>query len=536
VRIPFINSLDRSEVLAAIGLVVVLLLLSCGAVLSRLAIPDLEPVKLLLVLLIFAILAIAGLGVCVIYYMRHCRELETASGADNHAALHDPLTGAANRRQFEQHLDAICAEKTPTAVLMMLDLDRFKPVNDLYGHAAGDELLKQISAGLSRIVSNRGMVARLGGDEFAIILSGSSSTVGEKVALKALEFIKKFRLNWQGNRLSVGTSIGLVNIDRAGMTPTALLAVADEALYSAKEAGRGAVYSVLPGAGDSDPPKFKRIDAGTPPPSISARSHEPEDGRRQELYATVMACLPSDEIEEQENRTGSRRRHEIVHWINTEPRTVGDRMSPGMQARELFDDAAARSDGGADLARWVLVKAIDAASRLSQSEIGRIGFVLPVPARAVVTVPNLAEELMRINALAALPLRHITMLLYNVNAVYSSAEIEQFHQRLSLSEVGLGFEIRASTLDVLAPLRHVPYEELHLGRELSKNLRPGTSSYSAVEALLTVADQSGTTLVASGVNTAEEVRHLAVMGVNRFAGPVIAEPKPLHQVLAGLRE
>jgi len=247
-----------------------------------------------------------------------------------------------------------------------------------------------------------------------------------------------------------------------------------------------------------------------------------------------MACMHTGDLHELESRRGSRRRHEIKHWIITEPRTIGDATSPGMQVRELIDDASARRDGGADLARWVLLKAIDAASRLTPSEIGRIGFVLPLPARAVVTVPNLAEELMRINALAHLPLRHITFLLYNINSVYNAPEIELFQQRLALSEAGLAFEIRASTLDVLAPLRHVPYEELHLGRELSKNLRPGTSGYAGVEALLTTAEQAGTVVVASGVDTPEEIKHLGLMGVHRFSGPVVGEPAPLYQVIQSL--
>jgi len=100
-----------------------------------------------------------------------------------------------------------------------------------------------------------------------------------------------------------------------------------------------------------------------------------------------------------------------------------------------------------------------------------------------------------------------------------------------VSDVRLAFEIRASTLDVLAPLRTVPYEELHLGRELLKNIQPGTSGKAAVEALLTVAEQSETIVVASGVNTVEDVRQLATMGIDRFHGPVVGEGDVLLNVL-----
>jgi len=428
--------------------------------------------------------------------------------------MHDPLTGTANRRQFEQELNELVGQSAPSHVLMMLDLDRFKPVNDLYGHAAGDALLKEISSGLAKLVSPRDMVARLGGDEFAIILNRSDQKHAESVALKALEFVTKYRLSWEGHRISVGTSIGLVNIDKPNLMPATLLAHADEALYAAKEAGRGAAFLVQPGDSDSDPLSFKRIDAGTPSPVASARSHEPEDGRHQELVGTV-AVSANKGYDVPEDRQGSRRRHEIKQWIIAEPRTIGDAASPGMQI----------------LARWVLINALNSAAYITPSVIDRIGFVLPIPARAVVTVPELGEELMRINALAHLPLRHITFLLYNVGPVYNAPEIELFRQRLELSDVALGFEVRASTLDVLAPMRHVNYEELHLGRELSRNLRPGTSGYAAVESLLTTAEQNNTSVVASGITTGDEIRHLSALGVDRFSGPFVAEPAPLNDVL-----
>jgi len=312
--------------------------------------------------------------------------------------------------------------------------------------------------------------------------------------------------------------------------------VADEALYAAKEAGRGAVFLASPGKLDSDPPIFKRIDAGTPPPVRSARSHEPEDGREQQLFGSMVACIQAPGTKAREYRQGSRRRHEIKHWIITEPRTIGDAMSPGMQCRELIEDASARSDGGADLARWVLMRALAAAAQVTLSEIDRIGFVLPIPARAVTTVPGLGEDLMRINALSHMPLRHVTFLLYNVGPVYNSPEILKFRDRLAMSNMGIGFEVRAGTLDVLAPLNHVQYEELHLGRELSRNLKPGTSGYAIVESLLSAADQKGTTVVAAGVEKVDEFKHMGKMGVQRFSGPFINQPEPLPDLLRRIRE
>jgi len=535
VHLPSIKLIGGSLLRAAVGLVCLLGILAVVAVVLN----DGNPLSLkgggTSVLLTLAILTVIVLAAAVVFLQVRLSQLERARGVDNHAALHDPMTGAANRRNFELQLNQMIAEKKPAHALLMIDLDRFKPVNDLYGHAAGDALLQGISTGLARVAGANDIVARLGGDEFAMLLRQTTPKASAASALAALDFVSKYRLTWQGQRVSVGASIGIVLIDRRGLKPMDLLTAADEALYSAKEAGRGAVFAAVLAKDVSQPVTLIRIDAGTPEPVRSARSHEPLDGRRQVLLGTEMACLSSPQPSSNaSSRRGSRRRHEIGFWVNAEPQTIGDAQSPGILMRELLDDASARSDGGADLARWMLIMALDAASRLTPTKISRIGIVLPIPARAVVVVPDLADELMRINALAHLPIRHLTFVLHNVAPVYDNPAIAQFHQRLKVSDVRLAFEIRASTLDVLAPLKTVPYDELHLGRELLKNVQPGTSGRAAVEAIVTVADKSGTTVVAAGVSNVDDARQLALMGVDRFYGSFAGKPDILLKILQNI--
>ena len=527
----------KTEKYVVLGLSILLLLLIVATIIPRFVssnLPGGDAGEAPLIVLIVALLTIAALSFAVIYLRLQCRALEVARSVDNHASLHDPMTGSANRRHFELRLKQLASDNAPAHSLMMIDLDRFKPVNDLYGHAAGDALLRDIATGFRRIVGLNDLVARLGGDEFAILLKDTSVPDAERTALAVLEFVKKYRLNWQGQRVSVGTSIGFIHFNQVGLTPATLMAAADEALYVAKEAGRGAVYSANFTCVEADELCFQRIDAGTPEPTSSTRSHLPVDGRRQELYGIAMATLQPIITEYQKNRVRSRRRHVVSQWVMVEPLTIGDETSPGVKMRELLEDAAAHGDGGADLARWILLMALDSASRLSPTALGRIGFVLPIPARAVESVPDLADDLMRINALARNPIRHLTFVLHNLASMYDSPALKKFHHGLHSRGARLGFEIRASTLDVLAPLKHAPYDELHLGRELSKNFKAGTSAYAAVETLVTFANQNSTTVVASNVDNEDELRHLAMLGVNRFSGPVINDPKPLHDVLQNL--
>ncbi|MFK7862453.1 MAG: diguanylate cyclase [Granulosicoccus sp.] len=486
------------------------------------------------VALFTAISMVAGLGSASLVLLSKLRKLETAHGIDSHAALHDSLTGIANRRQFEIRLGELLEDRQPSHTLLMVDLDRFKPVNDLYGHAAGDALLREISLGIKRLVHHDDLVARLGGDEFALLLTGKINASAEKIALDVLQFVTKYRLAWEGQRLSVGASIGLVSIDHPGQTSAMLLTASDEALYAAKEAGRGAVFAADFNTDTNQPTRFRRIDSEAHAARPSADSHVPEDGRTQQLLARVMTNLVTADAGDRRRTHGARRRYETRHWISLEPTTIGDEVTPGMLMRELINGAAARSDGGADFARWAMAMALDAASRLSPVSLGRIDFVLPMPARAFVVVPELADELMRSNALAHSPIRHITFILHGIAPVYDSPMLQKMHERFKASDIRLGYEICSDSLEVLAPLRHIQFDEIHLGRELIKKLRPGVTDSPTIDALLAIVEKTVTSLVAACVDTQDEVDLLAGMGVTRFGGPATGNAKPIHTLLSTL--
>ncbi|WP_051618449.1 putative bifunctional diguanylate cyclase/phosphodiesterase [Hyphomonas johnsonii] len=154
-------------------------------------------------------------------------------------ALKDSLTGLANRRAFHQRLDALVSAGTGCA-LMMIDLDRFKPVNDLYGHDAGDELLRQLSSRIGEAAGGFDCLARLGGDEFGILLSETDEIdVLNHKAAAILEMIDR-PVNIGAANCTVGASIGIA-VAQAGMEVSSdqLVKRADLALYEAKDSGRG---------------------------------------------------------------------------------------------------------------------------------------------------------------------------------------------------------------------------------------------------------------------------------------------------------
>ena len=159
-----------------------------------------------------------------------------------HAALHDNLTGLANRALFHIGLEREnerLAREGGCLALMSLDLDRFKQVNDNFGHAVGDGLLKQVAERLKRCTRRTDILARLGGDEFAVVVS--SKEAGEHLEMLARRIVDSINRPFEvdGHRVKIGVSLGLAVIEEACADVDELTNRSDMALYSAKETGRG---------------------------------------------------------------------------------------------------------------------------------------------------------------------------------------------------------------------------------------------------------------------------------------------------------
>ncbi|MHB1214705.1 MAG: EAL domain-containing protein [Thiobacillus sp.] len=162
----------------------------------------------------------------------------------SHQASHDSLTGLVNRREFERKLDAAldsAKHEDKPHVLLYLDLDQFKVVNDTCGHVAGDQLLSQLGALLGHKVRNSDTLARLGGDEFGVLLEGCGIERGELIAETLRQMISDFRFVWEDKIFQVGVSIGLVAIDASSENSVAVMSAADAACYVAKDEGRNRI-------------------------------------------------------------------------------------------------------------------------------------------------------------------------------------------------------------------------------------------------------------------------------------------------------
>jgi diguanylate cyclase (GGDEF)-like protein len=179
------------------------------------------------------------------------RSLRRHAAQSEHEATHDSLTGLPNRALFEQRAQEACARASaedPVAVVL-IDLDRFKDVNDSLGHHAGDELLQTVARRLRAAVRSNDTVARLGGDEFGLVLTGIAD---EATAVHLVELVRRrlaAELQLEGVSLTVEASMGVALHPQHGTDIDTLLRRADSAMYRGKRGSRSVVVAT-PGAGE----------------------------------------------------------------------------------------------------------------------------------------------------------------------------------------------------------------------------------------------------------------------------------------------
>lgn len=178
---------------------------------------------------------------------KRTHELQEMNNRLEKIALFDSLTGLANRslilNRLEIGLKNATGENKPLSVIMM-DLDKFKDINDTIGHDAGDETLKQVAMIIQKALTGEDTIGRLGGDEFVLVLPNKNSDEAERVAKKILQ-VMDHTLNILGQKLSVGVSLGISTFPQNGKNNASLLKCADIAMYSAKRSATGyCIYQV----------------------------------------------------------------------------------------------------------------------------------------------------------------------------------------------------------------------------------------------------------------------------------------------------
>ena len=420
-------------------------------------------------------------------------------------ARHDALTGLITRREFERRLDAALV-KTGAGhrwyALLYLDLDHFKVVNDTCGHAAGDDLLRQITGVLRAVVRNRDSVARLGGDEFAMLLDDCPPQSAERVAQDLLEAIQGFSFASGENIFKIGSSIGLVSFCDSSIGLLDLMRASDDACYIAKKKGRNRVQIYQPA--DTE---------------VAARQGELDwVGRLRLALHERRFCLYAQEIiVVSATRKRERRQELLVRMIDEEGGIVNPmafipvaeryNLMPAIDRLVIstsFEEIASiiSREGPVETHRWAINL-----SGASLSEDDFLRFVRTQFEKAGVPYGAICFEITETAAIA------------------SFARATQFIHELKMLGCGFALDDFGSGLSSFGYLKHLPVDYLKIDGVFVRDIADDPVDRAMVEAINKVGKIMGITTIAESVENAETLAILREIGVDYAQGFGIARPQ-----------
>ena len=431
---------------------------------------------------------------------------KAAQAQITHLARHDPLTGLGNRAAFQAALAEAASDPAGTT-LVLADLDRFKQVNDLHGHAVGDALLAEVAGRMRAAVRPSDTVCRLGGDEFAIVLRGVGGDTAFGLA-RRLHGAITAPCAIEGSTLDFGCSMGLAFTCAGVREPARLLRHADLALYQAKRSGRSAVlaYSEELGAAEfrAEQLRVELREALLDPGSAGARLHlawQPQCDIRTRALAGAEALLRFDSP-----RLGRVSPMELV----------GAAVAMG-RARALDDRviALALDQATAWLGRPRMPPAIainvTADSLADPTFPGRLGVAL--------VARGLEAGRIEIEIPEAIAIR-------DLNAVGPQlAALRAMGVRLALDDFGAGHSSLAHAL-------RLPVQRLKLDRSIVSELPGGARSRAMLRAITALARSMEIELLAEGVETEAQAFALRREGVTLVQGYLYGVPQPASALIA----
>jgi diguanylate cyclase (GGDEF)-like protein len=428
--------------------------------------------------------------------------------AKEHQALHDALTGLPNRELFRDRIDQTVRSgrrNKNSAVVMIMDLDHFKEINDTLGHHMGDLLLQEVAKRLRLALRDSDTVARLGGDEFGVLLAhvdapADATMVAENILMHLRE---PFVL--EGMRLEIDASIGLALYPLHGEDNETLQQRADIAMYSAKQSGRG--HAIFEPELDRHSPRRLALAGGL----RSAIS----DGHIQ-LYYQPKADL----------RTG--------RIIGAEALARWDHPEFGIVGPSEFVPIAEQTGLITPLTSFVLDAAIRQVRAWKDGGL-ELSIAVNLSARSFLDT-QLAVEIPRLLAKwdveAELLELEITESMLMADPARAEATLERLSQiglTLSVDDFGTGYSS-------LANLKRLPVDTIKIDKSFVMEMAVDASDAAIVRSTIDLAHNLGLTVVAEGVESEDAWRHLESLGCDFAQGYYLARPLPAGAATRLIRE
>jgi diguanylate cyclase len=420
-------------------------------------------------------------------------------------ALTDDLTGLGNRRLLYQQLEVALAQRAEhqAVALLIVDLDRFKEINDALGHHMGDQLLRQIGPRLATLLRNGDLLVRLGGDEFAVLLTNTDPASATGVAQRLLDgLMEPFDLD--GVALHVDASVGLAWCPEHADTATTLLQRADVAMYQAKEGHHGWQPYAVGG------------------------QHKARD--RLQTIEDLRVALDRDQLV-------------VYYQPKIDPRT---RQVVGVEALVrwahpthglLYPDTFLPLAEQTGLMRQLTLVVLQTALRQGQAW-RRDGLDLPVAVNLSVANlldAHLARQVGDLLASLGLPARALeleltedTLMADPVRSKQVLADLRALGLRLAVDDYGTGYSS-------LAYLQELAVDELKLDKSFVMRMTYDQGAAAIVRTTVDLAHSLGLTMVAEGVESETALSELARLGCDVAQGYHISKPLPAEQLTSWIQ-
>jgi len=413
-----------------------------------------------------------------------------------HQASFDALTNLVNRHEFESHTEKAIQKaqdhNLPGAVLF-IDLDRFKPVNDTAGHAAGDALLKRVAKIFSKHIRTRDILARIGGDEFAVLLEDCPIAVAEKIANAMRQEVDEFVFMYDIHAFSIGISVGIAAFGKQGETLSSIVNAADNACQTAKQGGRNSIHTA------------------------ELNDHEYEVYQQQVAWLPrINTALEKDAFvlfgQEIRSLTSTL---QGVHFELLIRLQDGDSIVPP----NAFIPAAERYDLMPKIDCWVLDKAFSTLQANTAYSINLSG--------QSVSDPVLAEYIISLQEKYAIEAAKITLEITETAAIQNIEASINFIKKLKQRGFKFSLDDFGSGLSSFSYLATLPLDYLKIDGSFVKKIATDPISYAMVKSINEVAHIMGLETIAEFVEDEKILKKLTEIGVDFAQGYFLHKPQPL---------
>ncbi|SFR56479.1 EAL domain-containing protein [Thiomicrospira sp. ALE5] len=421
-------------------------------------------------------------------------------------AFYDPLTGLANRRLLEDHIDkalAAAERHHHFCALMFIDLDHFKNLNDSMGHNFGDELLKRVARRLQRCVRKEDVVARPGGDEF-IILMQNLSTEESEAANQALSIANKIieqcnrAYTLSGNRYTITASLGIHLFSSGDHTSIELMKRSDLAMYQAKEQGRNAVRFF-------DPDMEKKVE------NRSQLEHD----LRQAIDNRDFLLYYQKKVNAQQDTQGY---EALIRWPHPEKNMI----SPAD-----FIPVAEETGLIIPIGDWVIEQACQTLKRFQQNDQTKaLTLSINVSIKQFRQADFTDKVIQKIKHYQIDPSKlelEVTesMLMDNLeDTVAKMKELKTLGVQFSLDDFGTGYSS-------LSYLKNLPLSALKVDKSFVRDMLVDKEDAAIVETIIALAKTLKLQVIAEGVEEVAQVEALKLLGCDLYQGFLYSKPQPL---------